>query len=92
MGPDLVVRHKTDWGAREGKGHWSERDLAEVQAKCEEFGLRFHTLMLPLDRLIGSTLGGADRHIRPTWASQAAAGAATGLVVECPWFSDPRVG
>ena len=82
LGPGLVVRQRTDWLGREGKGHWSERDAAEVQAQSEEFGLRFHSLMLPLGRLIDCMIGSADLHIRSTCASLASVSAAAGPLIQ----------
>ena len=94
LGLKWVVLQGTDWVDREGKGHWSEQDLAALQARCAEFGLRLHSLMLPLAWLMNSMLGhpGRDRDIESIRTSLAAAGAAGVSVVEWRWSPDFRWG
>ncbi len=94
LGLEWVVLQGTDSVDRDAKGHWSEQDVAAVQEQCDKYGLRLHSLMLPLGWLSNSMLGRPerDRDIEAIRTSLAAAGAAGVTVVEWRWSPDFKWG
>ncbi len=94
LGLEWVVLQGTDSVDRDGKGYWSEPDVAAVQQRCASHGLKLHSLMLPLSWLMNSMLAKPERdqdieHIR---MSLAAAGALGVTVIEWRWSPDFRWG
>lgn len=94
LGLQWVVLQGTDSIDRDGKGHWSEQDVAAVRERCASYGLKLHSLMLPISWLMNSMLGrpDRDRDIERIRTSIAAAGAVGVTVVEWRWSPDFRWG
>ncbi len=94
MGHKWVVLQGTDWIDQEKKGYWTEADLKPLQEKCQSFGLRLNTIMIPIDWLKPPMLGAAerDRFIENIRRS-IAAGARVGIdVFEWRWSPDFKWG
>ena len=94
LGLKWVVLQGTDSVDRDGKGYWSEQDVAAVQEQCAGYGLKLHSLMLPLSWLMNSMLArpGRDQDIEHIRTSLAAAGARGVTVIEWRWSPDFRWG
>ena len=94
LGLEWVVLQGTDSVDSGGKGFWSAGDIKSVQERCGSFGLRLHSLMLPLAWLMDPMLGSdrRDESIENIRKSLAAAGAAGVSVVEWRWSPDFKWG
>ena len=89
LGLKWVVLQGTDGIDVEGKGYWTEDDIAAVQARCDTFHLKLHSLMLPIAWLMLPMTGDGerDRAIDSIRTSVSAAGSAGVEVVE--WRRSP---
>ena len=94
LGLEWVVLQGTDSVDGNGKGYWSEEDIATVQERCSSHGLKLHSLMLPIRWLTNSMLGklGRDQDIEHIRTSLASAGALGVTVIEWRWSPDFRWG
>ena len=94
LGLEWVVLQGTDDVDVDGKGFWSEQDIKAIQSRCDSFGLRLHSLMLPLAWLMDPMLGTdrRDESIENVRKSLAAAGAMGVSVVEWRWSPDFKWG
>lgn len=94
LGLEWIVLKGTDLVDRGGKGYWSEQDVEAVQDRCAAYGLKLHSLMLPLAWLMNSMLGRPERDqdIENICKSLAAAGAMDVAVIEWGWSPDFRWG
>ena len=94
LGLKYVVLQGTDSVDSDGKGFWSEADIAVVKQQCAAFDLELHSLMLPLDWLMNSMIAKPerDRDIENIQTSLTSAGAAGVSVVEWRWSPDFKWG
>lgn len=94
LGLEWVVMQGTDGVDADGKGFWSVGDIEAVQDRCASFGLRLHSLMLPLGWLTDPMLGNdrRDESIANVRKSLAAAGETGVSVVEWRWSPDFKWG
>ena len=94
LGLEWVVLQGTDSVDANGKGYWSEEDIATVQERCSRHGLKLHSLMLPIGWLTNSMLGKPERDqdIEQIRTSLASAGALGVTVIEWRWSPDFRWG
>ena len=94
LGLKWVVLQGTDGIDPEGKGYWTERDIAAAQARCGSFGLTLHSLMLPIAWLRPPMMGDEDRDraIENIRKSILAAGSVGVEVVEWRWSPDFKWG
>ncbi|MDX1983446.1 MAG: mannonate dehydratase, partial [Bryobacteraceae bacterium] len=90
LGHQWVVLQGTDKVDRDGKGYWSLADIEAVQARCREFGLRLHSLMIPIGWLKPAMLAlpGREGAIEAITRSIEAAGKAGVAVLEWRWSPD----
>ncbi len=61
LGLEHVVLQGTDWVDRDAKGYWSAADIKDLHARCGAFGLRLHSLMIPIAWLTAPMLGDSTR-------------------------------
>ena len=94
LGLEWVVLQGTDSVDGNGKGYWSEEDIADVQKRCSSHSLKLHSLMLPIRWLTNSMLGrqGRDQDIEHIRTSLTSAGASGVTVIEWRWSPDFRWG
>ena len=94
LGLEWVVLQGTDAVDPHGKGFWTKQDIADVQDRCDAFGMRLHSLLLPPGWLMDARQGrpGRDREIENICTSLEAVGAAGVSVVEWRWSPAVRWG
>ena len=94
LGLEHVVLQGTDWVDRDAKGHWSSADLADLHARCGAFGLRLHSLMIPIAWLTPAMMGdpARDGMIDNIRRSIAAAGDSGVEMIEWRWSPDFKWG
>jgi len=61
IGLEWVVLQGTDWIDADEKGYWASEDLRPLQARCAEYDLKLHSLMIPLGWLMSPMLEKPDR-------------------------------
>lgn len=94
LGHKWIVLQGTDAVDREGKGYWTVNDIAAVQARCDAFGMKLHSLMIPLGWLMSSMLAKPERDgdIEKIRRSIEAGGKAGVTVFEWRWSPDFKWG